>query len=68
MADAKKCDRCGKFYEEPKINTAIGAYPNGRPITSVDINTYGLSRSIDICPECEKEFRIFMGLDLTCLK
>lgn len=50
---AKKCDRCGKFYEheKPKL-MKIG-----------NINTYGIAwelhfsnRFIDLCPRCIADF------------
>lgn len=51
---AKKCDRCGKLYEneKPKL-TKIG-----------NIDTYGIAwelyfnnRFIDLCPDCLNDFK-----------
>ena len=60
--NAKKCDRCGAFYEryareaEPsdsdKIKNLLNNKRNGFMITQ-DIGYY--SENIDLCPECFEE-------------
>lgn len=59
MALAKRCDRCGKFYEyyitTDKVN-AVGLFKisqNGN-IWAPDKSGY------DLCPECLREFEDFM--------
>ena len=55
MAFAKKCDRCGKFYEtreiEPDIRILI--YKHG----------YGAAHAAyaDHCDDCQKELESFIG-------
>ena len=57
MALAKKCDRCGKFYEE--YNTKYdGKNINGILLLNIDCHekyyTHGL---IDPCPDCKDSFK-----------
>lgn len=60
MADAKKCDRCKKFYEryneecdEKKINAIVRA--------NLDIKRkYWPQGIIELCPECMNEFNDWM--------
>lgn len=40
MAKAKKCDRCGKYYDKPKFDNNYEIYDRDRSI------------SLDICDEC----------------
>lgn len=70
MADAKQCDRCEKYYSTPKlIINKTNPYPNGRPILSIDINTFGLTDRLDLCPSCSEKFRKWFGdLEKTKLK
>lgn len=49
MSNARKCDRCNKFYERPDDNDAITA------ISVEYVDTYK-SSYYDLCPECVKEF------------
>lgn len=43
--DAKKCDRCGKYYDyDPKVNIDV----------SVDGYEY------DLCPRCEDDLNAFI--------
>lgn len=65
MALAKKCDRCGKFYEDYPIGYASGPYNTTgqfqiiqRNITGETINGYTV---YDFCPECIEEFEKFMA-------
>ena len=55
MASAKKCDRCGKFFE-------------GRFDTCIELTTYdnmnrnvefdcGLLPDLDLCPDCVESFK-----------
>lgn len=52
MAQAKKCDRCGKLYEDD-----VGYIPD---ITVKEYNhIYGEYR-YDFCPECQKKLELFL--------
>lgn len=62
MADCKKCDRCGDFYETSDVFKK--GVPNLRPLKNVVIafNKIDLNSSsdswigpIDICPKCGEE-------------
>ena len=52
MADAKKCDRCGAFYEK--------YYPgkHGTPFNGLDLMRFGprdeeyLAARLELCPAC----------------
>lgn len=57
MADAKKCDRCGKLFE-------VGGSCNGVPVftkivyfyqSTISSNSYNKT-AIDLCPDCEESF------------
>ena len=62
MANAKKCDRCGVFYE-----------PTGK--RDEETHPYVLGRTgrigyfddmlVDLCPSCEEELKKFMCTDYT---
>lgn len=51
---AKKCDRCGKFYEheKPKL-TKIGNINAHR----IAWELYCNNRFIDLCPDCLNDFK-----------
>lgn len=56
MANAKKCDKCGKLYEMPEKKTGLNVFENyetedGRVLT----------RSIDLCEECEEKAKAFFA-------
>lgn len=65
MAAAKKCDRCGKFYDR---NTRInkGLYKNefiDGIVKTTSIGNY--LNQIDLCDECLDELDIFLsGVEL----
>ena len=53
MSNAKRCDRCGKYYE-PKITTGPGYSIYHY---SIPLNTFGADvESFDLCPECAHQF------------
>ena len=57
MANAKKCDRCNKLYEE--YNTSCNRKNlNGIQLISSDIHHryYGYT-CLDLCPGCMAEFQ-----------
>lgn len=50
MANAKKCDRCGIYFDQPvKPDIAISQYTHG----------YG-SFEIDLCPACQESLQMFL--------
>lgn len=59
MADAKKCDRCGKFYElyggGEKPNLIVEAY-NGYFVAAFEDDYEEITRW-ELCPECMTEIR-----------
>ena len=68
MALAKKCDRCGKFYEHypigepPRTGTgnAVSRIRRGR-----DLGTKIALDIMDLCPDCMESFDRFMeGADI----
>jgi hypothetical protein len=54
MADAKKCDICGKFYIPP-LGSALetGWYLSYN-------NAFGLGNQCDLCPDCKSELGDFV--------
>lgn len=63
MATARKCDRCGKYYDENKkyrydldMGTVIG-------LRFETINGNNSSR-IDLCDECLGKIKEFLGTDI----
>lgn len=65
MADAMKCDRCKKYYDEYKVNLKVidcdgyHIYPINRIKVGNRFNTYC---GYDVCPECMKEFFKFIRI------
>lgn len=60
MASAKKCDRCGKFYDvynsansNKKINSLIRANTDGK-------RQYFAQEIIELCPECMNVFEVWL--------
>lgn len=59
MANAKKCDRCGAYYQSQKpIKAHLVTQPdyekNAREI-SLASRSVSVSYSVDLCPECVDE-------------
>lgn len=60
MACAKKCDRCGKLYEQYNSKNDR-KNPNGIMILNLDAQRKYYSHGvIDLCPGCMKEFQDWM--------
>jgi hypothetical protein len=69
MADAKKCDRCGKLYEtkiqninaiEQITNDAIEAVKKieiALSVNSAKIILHEITDRFDLCKECKKSFK-----------
>ena len=57
MACAKKCDRCGKLYEQYNL---LNSKKNPHGIMTLNLDgqrRYYGHDAMDLCPECMKEFR-----------
>lgn len=52
MANAKKCDRCGKLYEIPRESRKIGV--------SRDTNKIGY-KFMDLYPDCQSSLEDWIG-------
>lgn len=54
MAYAGKCDRCGGFYDLP--------FEHGAPIRARMVDVFdGEVESKDLCPDCLRKLRCFLG-------
>lgn len=60
MANAMKCDRCGKLYES--YNTKKDSKNiNGFIPVNLDVDRKHYSHGVmDLCPDCMKEFQNWM--------
>lgn len=59
MSAARKCDRCGKFYEKNSVKW----YLNGGSITrgiNIISNNNLIAVECDLCDSCIEDFRAFM--------
>lgn len=60
MADAKKCDRCGKLFEPYNIDEGYKVPTRYANILlrnlSIDQNTHRNPRKYDLCKECNDSF------------
>ena len=55
MANAKKCDRCGKFYvSDFKTCVSLTTYDNMQRAVGFDC---GLLPDLDLCPDCVESFK-----------
>ena len=55
MADAKKCDRCGDFYERSKTELIP------KVVKGVRRQYYEYYEFYDLCPNCLAKLRIFLA-------
>lgn len=61
MACAKKCDRCGKLYEQYNSKNDR-KNPNGIMVLNLDSQRrYFTHNALDLCPDCMKEFQDWFG-------
>jgi hypothetical protein len=62
MANAKKCDRCGNFYEPYK---GVRMKKNGTiySVNRLHLASFCNDVTFDLCPSCVKASFIFLGLD-----
>ena len=61
MANAKKCDRCGKFYDT-SISRAVPGFWFGVTLDKVQIKTINDNEAYtrDLCDECMDELLEFL--------
>ena len=60
MACARKCDRCGKLYEEYNLENDE-KNPNGIMVLTLDYQRkYYPHDAMDLCPDCMREFQDWM--------
>lgn len=52
MAIARKCDRCGKFYDTPKCIQSVHVCRTRHPYPD---------QIIDLCNDCQKKLEDFLG-------
>lgn len=60
MANAKKCDRCGAYYQEAEPNAAQELVDNFlKYITpqSIDKQISAIEGLLDLCPSCSKSLK-----------
>lgn len=60
MAMARKCDRCGKYYDRNEKYVFGREYALGLRFESS--NNY--SDRIDLCDECQEKIKEFLGTDI----
>ena len=61
MACAKKCDRCGKLYEQYNSKNDR-KHPNGIMVLNLDSQRrYFTHNALDLCPDCMKGFQDWFG-------
>ena len=59
MSAAKKCDRCGKYYDKcPNAKTI-----NGYKVRGIKIFTSGPYIELDLCEKCIDDLYDFLGID-----
>lgn len=57
MACARKCDRCGKLYEEHNLKNDE-KNPNGIMVLNLDYQRkYYPHDAMDLCPDCMRKFQ-----------
>ena len=61
MANAKKCDRCGKYYDKNEARTESGSVLTG--VGFITANNHVLDH--DLCDECIDKLKQFLkGVEL----
>ena len=59
MSSAKKCDRCGKYYDKCTSSKRI----NGYKVKGINIFTsYGPYLELDLCEKCIDDLYDFLGI------
>nr|DAT32178.1 MAG TPA: Zn-ribbon containing protein [Caudoviricetes sp.] len=60
---ARKCDRCGKYYEHYEGRTQFRAGEKANALLLIDRDLdekYWSRRALDLCPECMQDFDRFI--------
>lgn len=58
MSEARKCDRCGKFYEKNRVKWNYGgSITRGINVVNKDNR---IAVECDLCDSCIEDFRAFM--------
>jgi hypothetical protein len=58
MSMARKCDRCGKFYEKNRVKwNYVGSITRGIDVVNKDDR---IAVECDLCDSCIEDFRAFM--------
>ena len=60
MSLAKRCDRCGKFYDHYPTGNKPQYNAIRRVQTMRDGTTYGYDKDLDLCQECMRAFNEFL--------
>ena len=63
MSNAKKCDRCGMFYQEVEPSAFdVLAKPFFEMLSSEKLRNIqsAVEEMIDFCPQCSKEFTMWL--------
>lgn len=65
MANAKKCDRCGNYYQESEPNAfeSLSNYFSGMVSQSEVLHRIAvIEKCLDLCPACSKSLKRWMKL------
>lgn len=60
MANAKKCDRCGRLYE---LHEGLPIIPLGNKYYGMMLIGQDKARSFDLCLPCAASLRMWLGFD-----
>lgn len=66
MADAKKCDRCGYYFDNAPSNNILLPYwtirdHNFHASRIAMVDTHGNYRHLDLCEKCLKAFNSYLN-------
>lgn len=62
MSVARKCDRCGKFYEKNSVKWYLNGSSNTRGIGIISNDNFR-QPEYDLCDSCIEDLRCFMSYD-----
>jgi hypothetical protein len=63
MSNAKKCDRCGMFYQEvdpSAIDILVNSFSEMFTSSNLRNVQSAVEGMVDFCPQCSKEFTIWL--------
>lgn len=63
MSMARKCDRCGKFYEKNSVHWFYDDVDDIAHGVSLIGTGLAIEPKYDLCDSCIKDFRVFMDYD-----